>query len=342
MGHHHDDHTRGNLRTQSVAVVVGLLLFAIKLIAWIVTGSNAILSDTFESVINVLAGVLALYSIYYASRPRDANHLYGHGKMEFISSGIEGMLIIGAGLLIIGKAIYNLIEPQEIQELGLGILLTTGAGLVNFVLALALIKQGKKSHSAAMVADGKHLLSDAYSTVGMLLGLVVIWLTGEVWLDNAIALAFGLLLVRIGYKVIRSAMAGILDETDQKLVEQIIEALEKHRQPDWIDVHNLRIIKFGSALHIDCHMTLPWFYTVEQGHDIVESIEKMVNRETQRQVEFFIHVDPCRPHSCQICSKQDCEVRQHPFEQKLPWTLEKVLGENRHNPPQAEPPKQVE
>lgn len=335
MGHQHEDHTRGNIRIQSIAVAVGVLLFAIKFAAWIVTDSNAILSDTFESVINVLAGVLALYSVYYASRPRDAEHLYGHGKMEFISSGIEGVLIIGAGLAILAKAIYNLIEPQEIQELGLGIVLTSAAGLVNFVLALLLIKQGKKSHSTALEADGKHLLSDAYSTVGMLLGLVIIWITGEVWLDNVIALIFGLILIRIGYKVIRSAMAGILDETDHQLVQQIIEALEKHRQPDWIDVHNLRIIKFGSELHIDCHVTLPWYYSVEQGHDIVELIEKIVNRETQRQVEFFIHVDPCRSHSCSICSKQDCEVRKHPFEKKLKWTLEKVVGEDRHNPPKS-------
>lgn len=326
----HDHHTSGNLKTQSVAVGVGLLLFVIKFAAWIITGSNAILSDALESVINVLAGGFALFSIYYASRPKDAGHLYGHGKMEFISSGLEGLLILIAGLVIIGKAIYNFIEPQELDELGMGILLTSGAGLVNFLLAIMLIRRGKKVHSVAMESDGKHLLSDAYSTVGMLVGLLIVWLTGEVWLDNAIALLFGGLLVRIGYKVLRTAAGGILDETDEELVEKLSQVLEKNRQDDWIDIHNLRIIKFGSVLHVDCHLTLPWYYTTEKGHDILDEIEAIVNRDMERRVELFIHIDPCRPHSCHICPKSDCEVRKHPFKERLPWKLREVLGEERH------------
>lgn len=330
MAHDHNTHTKGNLKIQSIAVGVGLILFVIKFAAWVITGSNAILSDAMESVINVLAGGMALFSIYYASRPKDAGHLYGHGKMEFISSGFEGVLILGAGVAIIGKAFYNLIEPHDIQELGMGILLTTAAGLVNFILALMLIKRGKATHSSAMEADGKHLLSDAYSTVGMLVGLVVVWITGMVWLDNLIALLFGALLVRIGFKVIRGALAGIMDETDEQLVKSFIEVLENRRKDDWIDVHNFRIIQFGSVLHVDCHLTLPWFYDIERGHEIIDEIEEIVNRDMERRVELFIHIDPCRPHSCFICPKKDCEVRQHDFKQRLPWTVEKVLGEDRH------------
>lgn len=329
MSHSHS-HNHGNLKVQAIAVGVGLALLIIKFAAWIVTGSNAILADALESIINVLAGSLALFSIYYASQPKDAGHLYGHGKMEFVSSAFEGILIIGAGLVIIGKALYNFINPQELEELQIGIVLTTGAGLVNFLLAFLLINRGRKNHSMAMEADGKHLLSDAYSTVGMLVGLVLVWLTGQVWLDNAVAMLFGLLLLRIGYQVAKGALAGILDETDEKLVEQLVEVLEKHRQPDWIDVHNLRIIKFGSELHVDCHLTLPWYYTIEKGHEIIDQIEALVNEETGRNVEFFIHIDPCRPHSCHICPKQDCEVRQHDFKHRLPWSLDKVLGLKYH------------
>lgn len=331
MSHGHS-HTKGSLKVQAVAVGVGLILLIIKFAAWIITGSNAILADALESIINVLAGSLALFSIYYASRPRDAEHLYGHGKMEFISSAFEGILIFAAGLVIVGKAIYNFIEPQELEELHVGILLTTGAGLVNFILAIILIKKGRENHSMAMEADGKHLLSDAYSTVGMLIGLVLVWFTDQVWLDNLVAMIFGVLLLRIGYKVAKTALGGILDETDEKLVNQIIEVLEKHRQPDWIDIHNLRIIKFGSELHVDCHLTLPWYYTIERGHEIIDSIEEIVNREIGRNVEFFIHIDPCRPNSCHICPKSDCEVRQHDFKNRLPWTRDKVLGVERHGP----------
>lgn len=331
MGHHHNHtYTKGNLKIQGVAVGVGLLLLIIKFAAWFITGSNAILSDALESVINVLAGSLALFSIYYASRPKDADHLYGHGKMEFISSGFEGLLIIVAGGVIIGKAVYNLIFPHEIEELGVGILLTTAAGLVNFILAIALIKRGQKTHSVAMEADGKHLLSDAYSTVGMLLGLLLVWFTGQVWIDNLVALLFGALLLRIGYKVTKGALAGILDETDLVLARQFVDILQQNRKDDWIDIHNFRIIKFGSVLHVDCHVTLPWYYTIEQGHAIVESIEELVNTKLKRQVELFVHVDHCLPKSCSLCAKSDCEVRKHAFEAQQKWTLENVLENARH------------
>ncbi len=329
MSHGHS-HTTSSLKVQAIAVGVGVILLLIKFAAWIITGSNAILADALESIINVLAGSLALFSIYYASRPKDAEHLYGHGKMEFISSGFEGVLIFAAGLIIVGKAIYNFIEPQELEEIHIGILLTTGAGLVNFVLAIVLIKKGREHHSMAMEADGKHLLSDAYSTVGMLVGLVVVWLTDEVWLDNVVAMIFGAMLLRIGYNVTKSAMAGILDETDEKLVKKFIEVLEKHRQPDWIDIHNFRIIKFGSELHVDCHLTLPWHYTVLQGHTIIDSIEALVNQEMGRKVEFFIHIDPCRPDSCMICSGGECGSNQKDVKERRPWTLEKVLGKEHH------------
>ena len=181
-----------------------------------------------------------------------------------------------------------------------------------------------------MEADGKHLLSDAYSTVGMLVGLLLVWYTGQVWLDNLVALLFGALLLRIGYKVTKGALAGILDETDLVLVKQFIEILEKNRQDDWIDIHNFRIIKFGSVLHVDCHLTLPWYYSIEQGHDIVEHIETLVNNEMSQQVELFVHLDHCLPTSCSICAKHDCEVRKSPFTIRQPWTIDNVLKNERH------------
>lgn len=311
-------------------MAVGFVLLVVKFVAWIITGSNAIMSDALESVINVLAGLVALFSIYYASRPRDNDHLYGHGKMEFISSGFEGALILGAGLIIIGKAVYNLIFPHEVEALGTGIILTASAGLVNFLLAWMLIRQGRAAHSPAMEADGKHLLSDGYSTLGMLIGLLLIWFTGKVWIDNIVALMFGLLLLRMGYKVFRSALAGIMDETDRDLVERFITVLRQHRKDDWIDIHNFRIIKFGGQLHVDCHLTLPWYYSIEEGHKVVDEIERLVNTQLNRKVELFIHVDPCLETSCSICAKSDCEVRKQPFTKRLDWTAEEVLQNQRH------------
>lgn len=322
-----------NLRIQAFAVAVGFGLLVVKFSAWLITGSNAILSDALESVINVLAGLVALFSIYYASRPRDSDHLYGHGKMEFISSGFEGTLILVAGLIIIGKAVYNFVFPHEIEALGTGILLTAAAGLVNFLLAWMLVRQGRAGHSPAMEADGKHLLSDGFSTLGMLIGLLLIWFTGKLWIDNIVALMFGLLLLRMGYKVLRSALAGILDETDRELVEGFMKVLRQHRKDDWIDIHNFRIIKFGGQLHVDCHLTLPWYYSIEEGHRVVDEIEQLVNSEMNRQVELFIHVDPCLESSCAICSKADCEVRRHPIVKRMDWTTDEVLKNSRHGSP---------
>lgn len=330
MGHAHHHHLKGNLKIQSIAVIAGLILLIIKFIAWVITGSNAILSDALESIINVLAGSLALFSIYYASRPRDDDHPYGHGKIEFISSGFEGLLIITAGVIIIGKATYNLIIPNEIEELGLGLLLSGAAGLVNFVVAMVLIKRGRLTKSVAMEADGKHLMSDAISTVGMLVGLALVWYTNKVWIDNLVALLFGALLLRIGFKVAKEALAGILDETDLNLVEKFISILQAHRKPEWIDIHKFRIIKFGNVLHVDCHVTVPWYYTVKQAHTIVDEIEALINREMDQQVELFIHTDPCRPQACILCSVENCEVRQQPFIERLEWTKANILHTERH------------
>jgi len=328
-GHHHQ--MQGNLKVQATAVIVGLVILIIKFSAWMVTGSNAILSDALESIINVLAGSLAFYSIYYASQPKDDNHPYGHGKIEFVSSGFEGLLILVAGIIIIGKAGYNLIFPHEIEELGLGILLSGGAGLINFILAMVLIKRGKKTKSIAMEADGKHLMSDAYSTIGMLVGLAIVWLTNLAWIDNAVAIIFGALLLRIGYKVIKDSLAGILDETDLALVDRFIAILENHRKPEWIDIHKFRIIKFGSVLHVDCHVTVPWYFTVQQAHQIVDEIEHFINHEMEQQVELFIHTDPCRPQACVLCSVENCAVRQYPFKERLVWNKDNVLHTERHD-----------
>lgn len=331
MAHAHHHHLKGNLKIQAIAVIVGLLLLLIKFSAWVITGSNAILSDALESIINVLAGSLALFSIYYASRPRDDDHPYGHGKIEFISSGFEGLLIIGAGLIIISKAIYNFIFPNEIEALGLGILLSASAGLINFILAKVLIGRGRKTKSVAMEADGKHLMSDAYSTVGMLIGLGLVWFTNQVWIDNLVALIFGFLLLRIGYSVAKDALAGILDETDLTLVDRFIAVLQANRKPDWIDIHKFRIIKFGNVLHVDCHVTVPWYYTVQQAHQIVDEIEALINLEMDQQVELFIHTDPCRPKACNFCAIENCSERQHPFEKRLAWTKANVLHSERHD-----------
>lgn len=318
------------IRIQAWVVFGGFVLFLAKSIAYLITSSNAVLSDALESIVNLTAGAFALYSLNLAAKPEDRNHPYGHGKIEFLSATIEGSLILIAGILIIGKAVYNFFFPQEISSVDIGIYLTGGAGLVNFIMGYILVMQGRKHNSITMESDGKHLLSDGWSTIGLILGLFILYLTKIVWIDNAVASVFGAVIIITGIQILRKAIAGIMDEADTKLLKQIIAALQENRKVSWIDLHKLRVIKFGSRLHLDCHLTVPWYYTVRQGHGIVEDVEVMVQKYFGKQAEMFIHTDPCNEQSCRICSMEDCDVRRHKKEDELDWDLNNVLGLEQH------------
>lgn len=322
--------SRLNYRMQLWALIVGFALMAIKFIAWWFTNSNAILSDALESIINVVAGAFALYSLIIAAQPRDHNHPYGHGKIEFVSAGFEGALIFLAGISIIGKAIYNLKVPQPLGALDLGLILTVLTGGINYLTGIYLERRGRKVESTIMVASGKHLQSDAWSSLGLVIGLALVWATGWYVLDSVIAILFALLIIYTGYGLVRSAMAGIMDETDTTLVEEIVEQLQTHRSSHWIDIHNLRVIKYGANLHIDCHMTVPWYFTTREAHQEVDAFSRLANDNRENPVELFVHVDPCTPVSCPLCMKEDCAYRKHTFEKRVEWKLENVVVNQRH------------
>ncbi|MCB9082287.1 MAG: cation transporter, partial [Lewinellaceae bacterium] len=250
----------GNLRLPAIILVVGLILMGIKFVAWWLTNSNAILSDALESIINIVAGTFSLFSLYLAGRPRDVNHPYGHGKVEFISAGFEGSLIAIAGISIIGKAGYNLLHPQELAQLDLGLILTGVTGVVNYGMGAMLISKGTRDHSLTQVASGKHLQSDAWSSAGLVLGLGLVYWTKINLLDSVLAIIFAFIIIYTGYKLVRQSVAGIMDEADSELLRELIPFLHQNRSPNWIDIHNLRVIKYGALLHIDCHLTLPWYF----------------------------------------------------------------------------------
>lgn len=319
-----------NIRFLSWVLAIGVLLMAVKFLAWWLTNSNAILTDALESIINIVAGSFALYSLVVAAKPRDRNHPYGHGKIEFISAGFEGSLIFLAGAAIIGKSVYNLVYPQTIQQLDTGIYLTILTGGINFLMGTFLVRRGRKVHSLILQASGEHLQSDAWSSLGLIVGLGIVFLTGLDWLDNVVAFLFGLIILLTGIRLMRRSLAGIMDEADYHLIEKMVGVLDEHRQEDWIDVHNLRVIKYGATLHIDCHMTLPWYFNTREAHTQVKAFEEMVRKYSIRPVELFIHVDPCEPVSCRVCQKTNCPVRQHPTEQRLTWTLDNIMENKRH------------
>jgi cation diffusion facilitator family transporter len=319
------------VRIMQFVLLFSIVLMGIKFYAYYLTNSNAILTDALESIINVIAGAFALFSIYFASIPKDENHPYGHGKMEFISAGFEGALVFIAGVFIIIKAIYGFYHPPEIKALDTGAFLAGGAGLLNYVAGYFLLQRGKKLNSALMTADGKHLITDTISSVGVVIGLIIIHFTHLVWLDNAVAIVFGLFILFTGFKLIRQSVNSLLDEADYEKLGDLIEVLNKNRREKWIDMHKLRTQKFGSQLHVDCHITLPWYDSLEESHAEVSAVERLV-QENMGEVEFFIHSDPCVPPvSCQICPLAACNVRKAEFVKRLEWTMENLLPDEKHS-----------
>jgi len=322
---------RAEIRLQAWLVGLGVLLMGGKLLAWQLTGSHAILSDAAESLVNVLAGSFTWYSLVLSARPRDANHPYGHGKIEFLAAGIEGALLALAGLLIVANATVGLFEKHELKSLDWGLTITAAAGAINFGLGSWARKSAAKTHSLPLEAGGKHLQADGYTTVGLLLGLALVWLTGWYWLDALVALIFGLFLCYTAWGILQPSLAGIMDEADEQLLGRVAEVLEQNRQPDWVDFHNMRMIRYGRMLHIDAHLTLPRYYNVEQAHEAIDRIDKLVTAEFGRQMEFFIHVDPCLPSGCNLCAKNDCSVRSMAFTSQIKWELPLLMQNKKHS-----------
>ena len=319
------------IRAMLMALLIGIFLMMIKFLSWYLTDSNAILTDALESIINVVAGSFALYSVYYASRPRDENHPYGHGKIEFLSAGIEGTLILLAGLTMLIKAVYGFYKPAELENLDWGLYLSAFAAAVNFFVGRFLLRRGKKLHSATLIADGKHLLSDTISTAGLIAGLLVIYFTGLDWLDNVITILLGIWIIVAGFKLVRESVGNLMDETDKEVVASIIKILNENRRENWIDIHNLRVVKYGAHLHIDCHLTLPHYLTLQEAHKEVHAVEDLVRENTENEVELFIHADPCLPPSCTVCTKENCSVRQKDFIRRTEWDLKNVLPDKKHS-----------
>jgi len=315
---------------QTFALVVGFILLGVKFYAFFITNSNAILTDALESIINIVAGSFGLYSLYLAAKPHDEDHPYGHGKIEFISASIEGTLIFAAGVAMIIKSTYNLFKPIEISSLDIGLVLIVISGFINFGLGHYAQKSGEKNSSLTLIASGEHLKSDAYTSIGLLIGLGFIYLTKIYFLDNVVSILMGLFIIYSGFKILKKSVAGIMDEADFALLDRVVEQLNKNRKENWIDIHNLRIIKFGDKIHIDCHTTIPWYFNANEVHDELKLVEENIKDIIPNNLETFIHADPCLPKSCKSCYKHDCNVRQFPFEQRIEWTLENVMKNEKH------------
>lgn len=319
-----------NIRVQKWVAILSIVLLLGKLIAYFMTNSVAILTDALESIVNVVAGFFGLYSLQLSAKPKDADHPYGHGKIEFISAAVEGAMISLAAVFILFESVRNLISPVQLQKLDTGILLIALAGAANYIMGAVCIRTGKKNNSLALIASGKHLHSDTLTTVGILAGLTLIYFTGIQWVDSAAAILFSGIIFFTGVRIIRTSVAGIMDERDHKLLIKLIDVLDKDRSKNWIDIHNIRIIKYGSTLHIDCHVTVPWYLNVHEAHEEIEKMGNTARKEFGDVIELFVHSDGCLPISCPICIKDDCPVRHHPFKRRIKWTVQNMQRDEKH------------
>jgi cation diffusion facilitator family transporter len=322
---------KDNRKAILISLVVGVILMSIKFFAYYLTKSSAILTDASESIVNVIAAAFAGYSIYLTNLPKDENHPYGHGKIEFFSAGLEGILIIIAGVLTLVPSVWGIFSHKEIENIDNGIYLIIFTILINAGLGFYLVKTGKKSNSIVLEADGKHLLVDSVSSVILLIGLFIIKFTGLYFIDSVLGIFLAIYIIINGYQITRKSVAGLMDEIDHIKLANIIEILNKNRRKTWIDVHNLRVQQYGADVHIDCHITLPYYMTLEESHQEVTDFEQMLNENYENNVEIFIHSDPCLPKCCSYCMVDDCKVRRYEFEKSVIWNKKTLMNDHKHD-----------
>ncbi len=281
----------GTVRLAAGSIVVGVLVLGIKYVAYMVTGSVALYSDALESLINVATAVAALFAVRLSEQPADANHPYGHHKVEYFSAGLAGTLIMVAAGLILREAWVGLQAPRRIDAPALGLALSMGASVVNAAWSWVLISQGRRLRSPALAADGRHLMSDVVTSVGVTIGILLAVVTGWDILDPALAGLVALNILWSGWQVMRESLSGLMDAAlpDDRLVE--IREIISREAEGAIEAHDLRTRASGPAVFIDFHLVVPAQMTVAQAHDICDRIESALKAAVEG-ARITIHVEP--------------------------------------------------
>ena len=314
------------IRIAVLSIVAGCLILALKYFAFNVSQSAALKSDAIESMVNVVAAVFALGAIIFADKPADREHPYGHGKIEHFSAAFEGGMISLAAVLIAYETIRSLILKVPLENLGLGLAINLAAGALNGLLGLYLVRRGQSLRSHALEADGHHVLSDFYTTIGLGVGLLLVHFTGLTWLDPLMAMGVCALLAYTGFKLVRSSSAALLDTEDPDMVQRLVRAMNKVRPTEIIAIHELRTLRSGRYSHVDIHMVIPEFYAIGQGHDLAERFGKAVLAEADIEGELHTHVDPCQRAFCSQCEVARCPVRLEPQTNESAITIDQAVA----------------
>ncbi len=312
-------------RAAIISMTVGILMFISKISAYLITGSSAIFSDTAESVVHIFATAMALFSIIYSNKPADQSHFYGHGNVEYFSAGIEGFLIIIAAVVILFESVKDLITGVELQKMDIGLYVISAAGIINLLLGVFLIRTGRKTGSLTLVADGKHVLTDSYTSIGVMIGIILVLFTGIKEIDPIFAIFVASNILFTGYKLIRQSVGGLMNETDEEILKHLTNLLLSIRKNYWIDLHQLRFWTSGERVFVDFHLIVPYYFTVRQSHDeedyIKSQLQKLFNR-----VDLKIHFDYCWDNLCKLCNYLECPQRKENFSEKINWNSAKLIG----------------
>jgi cation diffusion facilitator family transporter len=316
-----------NLRKKAayISLAIGIGMFITKMTAYLITGSVAIFSDAAESVVHIGATGMALFSIILSSKPADESHLYGHGNIEYFSAGVEGLLIIMAAGYIIYEAVMSLINGPTLESLSIGVIFIAAAGFVNLALGYYLITTGKKTNSITLIADGKHVLTDAITSIGVLIGIVLVLITDFILLDPIIAIIVAINIVFTGYKLIRESIGGLMLETNPETLKKISNLLIAMKRDYWIDLHELRYWQSGDRTFMDFHLILPYYFTIEQSHKEEKRIDDELEKEYPNS-QIKIHFDYCNYDLCKYCGYQTCNVRKEEKKINFDWNAEKLVG----------------
>jgi cation diffusion facilitator family transporter len=314
-------------KVQRIIAISSLLIFAGKLTAYYLTNSVGILTDALESTVNVVTGFITLYALYLSIKPKDENHPFGHGKAEFLSASVEGFLIIIAGIIIIFEAVKRLFVPAEVSQLDIGIFIVAIAGLLNYLIGWHSIKIGKKHNSIALISGGKHLHSDTYSSIGLVIGLVLLYYTKLSWLDSLIALIFGAIIIITGLKILKETTSNLMDEADLKLIDQFGTIIDNNKSNKWIDIHNFTLVKYGNVFHINCDLVLPWNLYLSDAHEEGEKLRNLLVTNFPEDIVFNLHTDECFKKYCKNCKKEDCTERNEEFETQLNFDMKRFTKE---------------
>ena len=261
-----------------LAIAAAMLTVLLKGSAWAITGSVSLLSDAAESMVNLVAAIVALVSLTIAARPADDGHHFGHSKAEYFSALLEGVMIFVAAASIIYLGVERLLNPQPLQSLGIGLAISVVAAVLNGVVGQILIKVGTRHRSITLRADGRHLMTDVYTTVGVVVGLGLAWMTGWNRLDPVIAILVGVNILVVGYRLMSESASGLMDATlspeDNARIQAILDA---HAEPGRIEFHAVRTRESGARQFMEMHMLVPGDWTVLRGHDAMEDlVEKIV------------------------------------------------------------------